>query len=266
MQSTDLALNIEDEYARYTKGTKYHTFMNVSKTNLWVEFLGTFAFVYFGNWSFTIYMMHAQSVANFALLQGMLVFILNTLAITRSGALFNPAITLSFMIIGKMKNHVALSYMFVQFLAACFACMCVQAHLPAAITEKLIENGAAPGLPSPVNEHQNRMILSNSVVGSMILSILYMAVYLNRDFDMKLAPAVFGMSYAMLTIIGVDLVGGNFNPVGLMPGFFYTDFSDKQMIMALGPWLGCTIGCLLYKYLIATEDPKELFADDEDDF
>jgi glycerol uptake facilitator-like aquaporin len=95
MQSTHLAANLEDEYSRYTQHTKYHIFMSSSKLKLWVEFIGTFAFVYFGNWSFSVYIMKQQSEASFALFQGMLVFILSTLSISSSGALFNPAITVT---------------------------------------------------------------------------------------------------------------------------------------------------------------------------
>lgn len=104
----------------------------------------------------------------------------------------------------------------------------------------------------------------NSTMGSMLLCFLYMTVYFNRDFDMELAPACFAMGYAALTIIGVGMTGGNFNPVSMLPGLFYPDFSDKQMVLCLSPWLGSAMGCLLYGYFLAKEDPKEFFAEDED--
>jgi glycerol uptake facilitator-like aquaporin len=168
------------------------------------------------------------------------------------------------VIAGKMRSSVSIGYVTVQFLAAVLACACVVSQLPASMQEKIIEAGAAPGLPSPIDEHSSASVMLNSIMGSMCLCFLYMSAYLNRDFDMELAPACFAMGYAALTIIGVGLTGGNFNPVSMLPGLFYPDFSDKQMVLCLSPWLGSAMGCLLYGYFLAKEDPKEFFAEDED--
>jgi hypothetical protein len=143
-----------------------------------------------------------------------------------------------------MKSSVAIGYVTVQFFAAVLACACVVSQLPESMQDKIIEAGAAPGLPSPIDEHSSTYVMLNSTMGSMLLCFLYMTVYFNRDFDMELAPACFAMGYAALTIIGVGMTGGNFNPVSMLPGLFYPDFR-WCCALARGweaPWGVCCMG------------------------
>lgn len=55
------------------------------------EFLGTFTFVYFANWSYISFRVCGQSAASYGLTVGLLLMILIWMGSATSGAIYNPA-------------------------------------------------------------------------------------------------------------------------------------------------------------------------------
>src|SRR3954469_15616866 len=92
------------------------------------EFVGTFALCFVGMLS-----IHsaigggAAGLVGVALAHGLILSVMVTATMHTSGGHFNPAVTLGFLITGKIKPPAAVAYIVIQLLAGCVAALAVYA-------------------------------------------------------------------------------------------------------------------------------------------
>jgi glycerol uptake facilitator-like aquaporin len=79
------------EYKDSMFKTQLSVYKDLTKRKIMCEFLGTFTFVYFANWSYISFRVNEQSEASYGLSVGLLLMILIWMGAGTSGAIYNPA-------------------------------------------------------------------------------------------------------------------------------------------------------------------------------
>src|SRR5262245_33338802 len=103
------------------------SFMSKLAPALAAEFIGTFALCFVG----ILAIQHSPGLIGVALAHGLILAIMVTAFGTTSGGHFNPAVTIGFLVTGKIKAPDALAYIFAQVLGGFIAGLAVLAILPA---------------------------------------------------------------------------------------------------------------------------------------
>jgi len=105
-------------WIEYTFKPELFVFKTINSKKLICEFLLTFAYVFFSNWSFISYKLSNENSSSYGLSVGFLIFILYYLGKDVSGAIFNHAFLLALFVNKAIPLHVAGAYAMVQILAS----------------------------------------------------------------------------------------------------------------------------------------------------
>ena len=85
-----------------------------------------------------------------------------------------------------------------------------------------------------------------------------------RKFTQLTRPFAIGCFYMILTMVFGSLTGGSFNSARIMGSMFFLNITTPQVFMLVLPLIGGVLGQLIYKYVVGSQDVKELFEDDDD--
>ncbi|MDB5037665.1 MAG: aquaporin NIP1-like [Bacteriovoracaceae bacterium] len=216
---------------------KYHHF----QASKWLaEFLGTFAIVFFGCGSLMVHQRFGWAVDPhfvpliFGLTVSTMIYTLGHI----SGAHFNPAVTLGFVIGRHFPFREMLSYWSAQFLGAISAAIILYLLLPAGN-----EFGATtPHLPA-------LKALGWEILLTFFLMVVIMAVATDTRVIGVIAGAAIGMIVALNAFLGGPLTGASMNPARSLAPALFQGGVGQLWIYFLGPFIGSAGGALFYRWI-----------------
>jgi len=233
---------LPDSYKQKEGGVQNTTFLLLRRCL--AEFLGTFAYVFFG--AGTRILLGRSGAAGYLMIY--LVFGLTLLIMTYalrhiSGAPFNPAITLGLALARRFPWGHLVPYWIAQFAGA----LCASAlHL---ILFSKQATAAQFGATIPT------VGLIQAVVIEAISTFFLMLVAMSTATDRRVSRAAVGLAVGFtITLCGIfagALTGGSMNPArSLAPAVFAGGSAlAEAWVYLLGPALGAILGALVYEYM-----------------
>lgn len=222
------------------------------------EFIGTFALVFFGSISVTIFVAVLGSSSPSGALMGIafahgLILMIMVYAIgSFSGCHINPAITISAMALRKLDVDDGIAYLVAQILGA----------VTGAWTHALIlpEAGARTNFGSVAPNAAIGITPVGAMVVELIITFFLMfsvyAVLYAGKVPAGASGVLIGMTLTADILIAGWLTGGAANPArALGPAIISGEYSTLWVYF-VGPILGALIAGFVYKYFLAEEGRK----------
>ncbi|KAL3898601.1 MAG: hypothetical protein SGCHY_002634, partial [Lobulomycetales sp.] len=187
------------------------------------EFLGTALFVFIGPGA----ALAGSDALGIALAFGLTISILIYAFGHHSGGHFNPAVTLSFVLLGTIHWARAVAYMFAQFAGAILGALLLWG---AVVPE--ISGAANEGLLGVTNRPAENVSLGRAFLLETILTFLLVLVVLEVAVNRKtsagtLAPVAIGWAVAVAHIVAIPITGCGINPArSLGPAAVAGDVQD----------------------------------------
>jgi MIP family channel proteins len=204
--------------------------------DLIAEFLGAFALILIGAGSILV----NAGLVGIALAHGLVIFVMATSFGRVSGGHFNPAVSLAFASIGKMKMEKLVPYIVAQLLGAAAAGFVLLAIFGAAGSAT---NLGAPALGANVS-------VGAGILVEAILTFFLVTVIMNTavfDKNNALAPLAIGMTITLDILFGGPLTGGAMNPARAFGPALAAGFWTNHVVYWVGPIVGGVAAALLTK-------------------
>jgi MIP family channel proteins len=215
-------------------------------TPVFAELVGTFVFVFIGAGSIitNAYLHGAIGLLGIALAHGLALSIVITVFGAASGGHVNPAVTLGFLVTGRIKLLVGILYIVAQLVGATLAGFLLQAIFPQATWQaaQLGTPDLAPGVS-----------LATGILVEAILTFFLLLAVFGTAVDEQ-APKIggFGIGLTVLVdiLVGGPLTGAAMNPARTFGPALAGGFWQNNLVYWIGPIVGAIIAALLYEYVI----------------
>jgi MIP family channel proteins len=221
--------------------------MNQLRSKMLAEFIGTFALVFAGCGLVMVAERFPGSVPSFIIpmVFGLVIASMIYAIGHVSGAHFNPAVTLGFVIGRHFPKKEILPYWASQFTGALFAIFLLSVLLPM---------GTSYGATIP------NISLGQSVVWEAILSFFLMFVIISVATDTRavgvMAGAAIGGTVVFCAYLGGPVTGASMNPARtLAPNLFQGELSSLWVYF-VGPCLGTLSAALIYETIRCVDAKK----------
>lgn len=218
-----------------------------------------------GNFSYISYKLGNQSSASYGLCLGLLYMVLHYCGKNISGGVYNPVFMLALLMNKSVKLSMFGTYSAGYVLASYVGSQVVHYSLPGAVSSRLETLKAKDGIPNFDNDITGSRLLVTLFLFTIVQTLLYLYVTVDRDVDSDPSGAVLGGTVAAFTCASAHALGGSYNPVRVVGGLFLADMNPAQMGLIIIPVLGGLVGYVLYRYVLAGEDLSVIFAEDEAD-
>ncbi|KAJ4289775.1 Aquaporin-1 [Kalmusia sp. IMI 367209] len=159
-----------------------------------------------------------------------------------SGGMFNPAVTLSLLLIGAIKWLRAIQVILAQLIAGICAAFVVSALLPGPLpTATKLE---------PTISVTRGLFLEMFLTAQLVLTILVLPGGPSK-------PLVIGLTLFVAELCGVYYTGGSLNPARSFGPAVVTGFDGYHWIYWVGPALGAGLGSVVFLGLRVLEPKHE---------
>lgn len=167
-----------------------------------------------------------------------------------SGCHINPAITLGFMLLGRMKSKEGLMYMLFQVIGALIGSAIIAlltSNIDMAYVTTTGANSCAPGVG-----------IAGGFIAEVIFSFVFVLVVLGTTDAKKgagnFAGLAIGLSLVLVHIVCIPLTGTSVNPArSIAPAVFAGGEALSQLwLFVVGPFIGAAIAACIWK-MIASE-------------
>jgi MIP family channel proteins len=224
------------------------------------EFVGTFTLIFVGAGSIltiakalapaltsaqALDVYSGLTLVGVALAHGLAIAVMASAVGHISGAHFNPAVTLGFLITRRIAPSLAIVYWSMQFAGAAAAAALLRWFYPE--TARRITNLGAPGLSSGVTVWQGLVI---EIVLTFFLVWVIFATAADPGGSFKsIAGLAIGLTVAMGVLMGGPMTGAALNPARAFgPELLSRHWSDAW-VWYVGPFVGGALAALAYDYL-----------------
>jgi MIP family channel proteins len=224
------------------------------------EFVGTFTLIFVGAGSIltiakalapaltsaqALDVYSGLTLVGVALAHGLAIAVMASAVGHISGAHFNPAVTLGFLITRRIAPSLAIVYWSMQFAGAAAAAALLRWFYPE--TARRITNLGAPGLSSGVTVWQGLVI---EIVLTFFLVWVIFATAADPGGSFKsIAGLAIGLTVAMGVLMGGPMTGAALNPARAFgPELLSRHWSDAW-VWYVGPYVGGALAALAYDYL-----------------
>ena len=247
---------------------------------LGAEFLGTAVLVFFAVGAAMMGGHFAGSIG--VLIGGALAFGLVIIAMAYtiggiSGCHINPAVTLGFLALGKMKVKPALLYMVAQILGGLFGGLLLFAifHLMGSLGVAAPGYVAGQNLPTlaaganifadlsagGLNENMLQSIVAGMMV-EVILTFIFVFVILmvtSKIGNPKKAGIVIGLTLTLVHLVGIPFTGTSVNPARSfgIAVFSGVEVLSQVWLFLVAPMIGAVLAALLARVFIGKEKQEE---------
>ncbi len=232
--------------------------MNMGRQAYVAEFIGTFALVFFGSVSVTIFLpvlgvsSPAASFLGIAFAHGLILMVMVYAIGSISGCHINPAITITSVALRKLEADDGVAYLIAQVLGATVAGAVHQLILPG--------NGALTkfGLPSPSPAIGNSESVA-AVVEMIITFFLMFSVYAAAYTDKVPAGAsglLIGMTLLADVLIAAPLTGAAANPARWLGPAVASGSYGSAWVYWVGPIIGALLGGFTCQYILSAKKKK----------
>ena len=174
-----------------------------------------------------------------------------------SGCHVNPAVTMGFVVSGRMSLREAAGYWVAQFLGGILGALVLWGIVSGAPSYST----SAVGLGADGWGHKASMIgigAGGAFATEVVLTLVFVLVVLvatSRVGSPGFAGLAIGLALTAVHLIGIPLTGTSVNPArSLGPAIIVAGTALSQVwLFIIAPLLGGAIAALLYRYLIPTE-------------
>lgn len=226
------------------------------------EFVGTFALSFVG-----IMAIHFAGGGNggllmVALAHGLILSIFVTAAMPTSGGHLNPAVTIGFLVTGKIKFPAAISYLVIQLAAATVAGLAVYALFGADEEAAKIVLAGTPNLSQDADGIASitpgTAILAEAVATFLLVFAVWGSAVDPRN--AKVGGFAIGLTVAADILAIGPMTGGAVNPsrvfgpalvASLAPG---SDIWHYHWVYWVGPVLGAVLAAIIYNAVLMPRD------------
>jgi aquaporin Z len=177
-----------------------------------------------------------------------------------SGCHVNPAVTMGFLVSGRMKLDEAIGYWVAQFLGGIAGALVLWGML----STSPVYSRSSVGLGTD-GYHQNSIIginVGGALLAEVVLTFLFVFVVLgatSRLGSPGFAGLAIGLALTVVHLIGIPLTGTSVNPArSLGPALIVGHTALKQVwVFIVAPLVGGSLAALVYRYLFAGEGTVE---------
>ena len=158
----------------------------------------------------------------------------------QSGGHFNPALTLAFYRLGKMRSPDALFYVVAQFSGAIGGVCAARYILPDTVNRNALRYAVtAPGVHGSLP----------AFIGELTISLVLMSTILfasNREKLMRYTPYLVGFLYAIFIILEAPLSGMSMNPARSFAPAFYVSYWHALWLYFIAPIVGMLVAAEVF--------------------
>jgi len=223
------------------------------------EFIGTFALVFFGSLSVTIFIpllgvaSPASSFIGIALAHGLILMAMFYTIGYISGCHVNPAITITAVALRKMEIDDGIAYVIAQVLGATVA----------ALVHELIQpgNGALTsyGLPAPsafIGQNYAVAVAVELIITFFLMLSFYAVLYTDKV-HRAASGLLVGMTLTADMLIAGPLTGGAANPARAIGPAIAAGSYGTLWIYLVGPIIGALLAGFVYEHLLLPKKKKK---------
>lgn len=176
-----------------------------------------------------------------ALAQALALGVLVTCFMNISGAHFNPAVTLGFLVVGRIKPGPAGAYILAQLIGAIAGAWLVDALMPGPVVQ-------VAGLGTPML--QNGIALGTAVGLEAVLTFFLMSAFYGTVVA-PTAPAVGGFGIGLVLffdiMVGGPLTGAAMNPARALGPALVSGNWIGHVVYWIGPIIGAVVAALVWE-------------------
>ncbi|MFN8588778.1 MAG: aquaporin [Candidatus Eisenbacteria bacterium] len=220
--------------------------MDQGPKSYWAEFLGTFTLCFIGQGALVLEQLPGEQpgVLGIAVACGLALAVMTSALLATSGAHFNPAITLGFVVTGRQSKTSAITYWISQVLGAVVASFLLRAVVPGEAGDAAHYGaGVVNPLISPVQ----------AVLLEFVLTFILVTVFWGTTVDER-APKIgglgVGLAALMSVLVGGPLSGALLNPARAFGAALISGTWSHHWIWWVGPLLGAIAASRVYKSVV----------------
>ena len=222
--------------------------MDQGPRSYWAEFIGTFALCFFGQGAIAVQQLINPggfgSLLPIAVAHGLILAVMVTALVHASGAHFNPAVTLGFVVTGRQSLTSAITYWLSQLLGAVVASLLLRAILPPEVIQAT--NLGVPALAPEIT-------VASGVLLEMVLTFFLVTAVWGTTVDER-APKVGGFAIGVTWLAGIlvagPLTGAAMNPARAFGAALASGTWTHQGVYWVGPLAGGALAALAYRGIV----------------
>jgi aquaporin TIP len=208
------------------------------------EFVGAFALVFVGAGAVLAAGPAAEpEIVAIALAHGLAIAVMVSAVGHISGGHFNPAITLAFLVTGRLAPLLAVVYWVAQFLAAIAA---------AGLLRWIFADDTEGSLGAPVLNpgiQQEAGLVIEAILTFFLVWVVFATVADPRGTFKSIAGLAIGLTITMDVLMGGALTGAAMNPARALGPELVANVWDDFWIWYVGPFAGAVIAGVVYELL-----------------
>jgi MIP family channel proteins len=226
------------------------------------EFVGTFALCCVG--ILAIHFAGASAgIVGVALAHGLILSTMVTAAMPTSGGHFNPAVTLGFIVTGKIKPVAGVSYVVVQLLAGIVAALVVYVMLGANAEAAGVVTAGTPDTAVVEGKHISAWV---AILAEIVATFFLVFVIWGSAADPRARNTggfAIGLTIAANILAFGGLTGASMNPARSFGPMLIAELTNEQAdlwtrhwIYWVGPIVGALWAAIIYHLVLWPRDPK----------
>jgi aquaporin Z len=205
------------------------------------EFVGVFALVFIAAGA----VVYARTLTDIGLAYGLAVGVLATAMWHVSGAHFNPAVTLGFLVTRRIALPLAIVYWCTQFVAAIAA---------SALLKWVLPSGAVDASSLGVPKLGQQVEAGHAVVIEAVLAFFLVWVFFAVTVDPRgtlgqIGGLLVGLTVTFDVLMAGALTGASLNPAKALGPMLLENQWSHWWVWFLGPFAGAAIAAVVYELL-----------------
>jgi len=208
------------------------------------EFVGTFALVFVVVGTVLVAAPSASSgLIEVALASGLVIAVMASAVGHISGGHFNPAVTLGFLVTGRLSPIIALSYWVAQFAAAVAAVPLVKWIFPSDLEGTLGAPALGPGIAPEA------ALILEAILTFFLVWVVFATAADPRGTFKSIAGLAIGLTITFDTLMAGPITGAAMNPARALGPQLFDGNWDNFWVWYVGPLAGGVLGALAYEWL-----------------
>ena len=224
--------------------------MKVTTRSAVAEGIGTFFFVFIAGGSIIVDQMTGSGIVSIAMATGLALSIGITATMNISGGHLNPALTIGFLVAGKIEMVKAGAYILAQLVGAAVAGFLLLIFFPA-------EAGSAVhfGTPTLGEGVSFTRGLGIEIVTTFLLMLAFIGTLSGRKAPAGLGGFGVGLTAGLIILATGPLTGGAMNPARHFGTALASGYFDNIWLYWLGPVIGAVLGISLLLRVLSPKNP-----------
>ncbi|MBI2170237.1 MAG: aquaporin [Actinobacteria bacterium] len=226
---------------------------HTTSQKLLAEFVGTFALIFIGVGSIVavgaeLGGLDGGGLTTIALAHGLAIGTMVSALGHVSGAHFNPAVTISAFVTGKIDLKDGGFYILAQLAGGAAAAGVLRAAIPATLRETV--NSGIPGVGENFGLSTGQAVLIEAVLTFFLVWVIFATAVDSEGAFSKIAGLAIGFTITMDIMMGGPLTGAAMNPARAFGPALVEGFWDNHWVYWVGPVAGGIVAGVLYDLVI----------------